>query len=292
MKNFEEIYKKIYNEKNNKLEKTRKKYLHKKLIFISIAIILAILSTFISPFITIFIAFIILIVIVIPTKFNEHYKDEIITTLVTEYDSSLSFTRQQSIPSSLYKQAEFEHYDIYHSNDYISGKIDGIIPFELGDICTEDESTDSDGNRTTYTIFRGLFSAATFNQSINTTVKIRAGSTIAGKLLSNKEKMQMDSQEFEKLFNVYTLDKITAMRILTSDILDYMITFKKENKIKFELTLKQNKLYIRIHCQDMFESSILKNALDKRTLEKYYKYLDFMCQLNKKFYNVIESKEL
>ena len=44
----------------------------------------------------------------------------------------------------------------------------------------------------------------------------------------------------EKLFDVYSTDKILALRILTSDILDYMINFKKENKIKYELTLKNS----------------------------------------------------
>ena len=195
MKNFEEIYKKIYSENFDELEKVRKQKLLKKfiiaIIIIIIATVIAIFSS--SPFIAICLATIaIIIVSVIPDKFNSLYKSRIITELIKGYDPNLSFDSQLSIPRSLYNQAEFESYDRYYSNDYIYGKIDGIIPFELGDIHTEDESTDSDGHTTSYTVFRGLFSAAEFNQSINTTIKIRSDKGFLGKLVSNKEIMQIN----------------------------------------------------------------------------------------------------
>lgn len=292
MKNFEEIYSKIYRDNHQEIEANRKKELRKHLSIIIIILTIGIIFTIlITPIFFIFFGIIALIIVLLhPSKFKKIYKEKIITTLVNEYDHNLSFSSDSSIPRSLYNDAEFERYDLYSSNDYISGKINGTIPIELGDVLTEDESTDSDGNTTYTIIFRGLFAAVTFNQSINTTIKIRTNSKIAGILHSNKEKMQMDSQEFENLFDIYSQDKVTAMRILTSDILDYMIQFKKENKVKFELTLKQNNLYIRIPCKDMFEGSLMKNSLDEKTLKTYYNYLDFMCNLAQKFYTIIVEK--
>ena len=292
MKNFEEIYSKIYSDNHQEIEAKRKKELQKHLSIVIIILTIGIIFTILisSIFFVISVIVTILVIALHPSKFKNIYKEKIITTLVNEYDHNLSFTSDSSIPRLLYNDAEFERYDLYSSNDYISGKINGTTPIELGDVHTEIESTDSDGNTTYTTIFRGLFAAVKFNQSINTTIKIRNDSKIAGKLHLNKEKMQMDSQEFEKLFDIYSQDKITAMRILTSDILDYMIQFKKENKVKFELTLKQNNLYIRIPCKDMFEGSLMKNSLDEKTLKTYYNYLDFMCNLAQKFYTIIVEK--
>ena len=128
---------------------------------------------------------------------------------------------------------------------------------------------------------------------IKNTIKIRSDKGFLGKLLpANKQLIQLDSQEFEKLFDVYSTDKILALRILTSDILDYMINFKKENKIKYELTLKNSSLYIRIHCKDMFEAPFSKDSLDFDTLHMYYKIIHFVCELNRKFYHTVEGKDI
>lgn len=121
---------------------------------------------------------------------------------------------------------------------------------------------------------------------------MRSDKGLLGKFFSDKTKMSMDSGEFEKHFDIYATDKILAMRIFTSDIMDFLISFKTENKIKFELTIKNNNLFLRIHCGNMFEASSVKKALDFETLHKYFKYLDFMCELNKKIYYVLQEKDL
>ena len=102
----------------------------------------------------------------------------------------------------------------------------------------------------------------------------------------------MDSAEFEKNFDIYSSDQILAMRILTSDIMDYMVNFTTENKVKFEITILNQDLFIRIHCKNMFEASLSKSSIDENILKEYYTYLNFMCELNKKFYRIISEKDI
>lgn len=295
MKNFNEIYQKIHNECHIEIETIRKQSLQKLIaIFLICAILIIILIYKISIILIIPLLIATSIIFLIATHYigyNKKFKKIIISRLVSYYDENLQFTPDAHIQKSEYNSAEFEHYDNFYSNDYIYGKIDGIIDFHLGDVCTTEDTTDSNGHTTSTTVFQGLFSSGKLNKTIPNKIKIRSDKGLLGKFLPNKDLMSMDSQEFEKLFDVYSDDKITTMRILTSDIMNYMIDFKKENKIKYEITLKNSLLFIRIHCQDMFESSIFKNALDFQTLEKYYKYLNFMCELNKKIYNVINEKD-
>lgn len=294
MKNFDEIYKILSHISTEKFEIVRKRLLKKLIIGIPIAIIFVIIGTYILPG---FVFFFIVISIMLLSAFTHdnsfdtytYYKNEIIAKLVSAYDNNLKFDLDSRIQMSDYLTAEFELFDKFYSNDLIYGKIDGIIDLKLGDVCTEDESTNSDGKTSRTTLFKGLFSVIQLNKNTNSTIKIRIDKFFKG---SKKNLLAMDSQEFEKYFDVYSTDKVLAMRILTSDIMDYMLTFTKENKIKFEITIKNSQVFIRIHCKDMFEPPTLKEALDYETLHKYYKYINFMCELNTKIYNVISSKDI
>ncbi|MCI8290920.1 MAG: DUF3137 domain-containing protein [Clostridia bacterium] len=296
MKDFNQIYQKIYDECYIEIEQKRRKFLITKLLITIIVISIISLITF-KFFHTFILA---LVLIIIPAfvlsfkfnnKYNTEYKNTIISKLVPYYDENLKFEPTLDISRKQYNQAEFESYKNFYSNDYIYGNLNGIINFELSDIRTTDETEDEKGNKKEYTVFQGLFSVSDLKLPIPGKVKIRSDKGLLGKFLHDKTQMSMDSQEFEKYFDVYAEDKILAMRILTSDIMDHILQFKKENKIKFEITIKTSHIYIRIHCKNMFEGSILKNALDFKTLHTYYKYLDFMCELNKKLYNILEEKD-
>ncbi len=296
MKSFSTLYQELYQECHDSLESLRKEALKKRITLFIILFLICILIFFVSTTAFTFALFIsILISALVPfsNKYKKQYKDTVIKKLVSFYDPNLSFSQNGRISRSTYNEAEFERYDYFYSNDLISGKIDNEILFEASDVRTEDESTDSDGNTSRTIVFSGLFSSAKFNTDIKNTIKIRSDKGFLGKLLpANKQLIQLDSQEFEKLFDVYSTDKILALRILTSDILDYMINFKKENKIKYELTLKNSSLYIRIHCKDMFEAPFSKDSLDFDTLHMYYKIIHFVCELNRKFYHTVEGKDI
>ena len=307
MKSFDEIYNQIYNSFHTDLEIIRKK--QKNILITAILIVIILFPSIILlllgynsqiPLLNMLVVILMISAIILiilsmfnKNKFNKIYKENVISKLVEGYDSNLKYDQKLRITSGTYKQAEFESYNNYHSDDLIYGNLDGKIKIQIGDVRTEMETTDSEGNSSTVVLFRGLFSQANLNQNIGTVIKIRSDKGKLEKLLSKKSLMQMDSQVFEKEFDVFAQDKIIAMRILTSDILDYMITFKNENNVNFELTLKDQELYIRIHCQNMFEStSIFKDSIDKTALEKYYNYLNFICELNRKFYYTIEEKNI
>lgn len=295
MKNFDEIYKTLSNISTENFDNARKKLFSiKVLVGLIVTILFVIIGTYLLPgFMFFFIVIAIIIFIIFTSKtsstVSKIYKNEIITKLVNTYDENLHFDPTSSMKKMDYMLAEFEQFDHFYSNDLIYGKIDGIIDFKLGDVRTEDVDHDSDGHTTRTTLFRGLFSATKLDKDTNNTIKIRLDKFFK---ISRKPLLTMDSQEFEKYFDVYCTDKILTMRILTSDIMDYLLNFAKENKIKFEITIKKSQVFTRIHCQDMFELPMFGKALDYETLYKYYKYINFMCELNKKIYNVISSKDI
>lgn len=225
-------------------------------------------------------------------SYKSLYKDEVVAKLVNAYDSGLQFDRTKSISRQDYNQGQFEFYELYHSDDFIYGDLNGKTYIQMGDVLTQNESTDSHGNTTTYTVFSGLFCMCALPTTTNNTLKVRADKGFLGKALAGKTQVNMDSQEFEKNFDVYSDDKILAMRLLTSDIMDFMINFKKENKIKFDFTIKNDMAYIRINSSNLFEPAFSKDPLDEKTLNKYFNYLDFMCRLCTMITDVVEEKNL
>ena len=104
--------------------------------------------------------------------------------------------------------------------------------------------------------------------------------------------MELDSGEFEKLYDVYSTDKIMAMQLLTSDIMQMFIDFKEKYKITPELTLKENKLYIRFQTGNMFEAILTKKALDYTTLLKYYDTIKFTLNITKEFIKNVKETEI
>ena len=325
MKSFEEIYEIIKNEDYSDLEELRLKEKKKKGIIITLIVSILLippilmfteiinsyfLEQILPKIMTIFelivvvgiISFLFYFLFLLTRigsskkpgkkKYKYLFKERIISKLISTYDSNLKFDNYLFIQKELYNKAQFEIYDHYSANDLVFGKIDGIIDFKMGDVHTEIESIDSDGNSSYITLFRGLFSSAKLDKNLNATIKIRKNRGQSGKGLSGKAKLHMDSAEFEKNFDIYSSDQILAMRILTSDIMDYMVNFTTENKVKFEITILNQDLFIRIHCKNMFEASLSKSSIDENILKEYYTYLNFMCELNKKFYRIISEKDI
>lgn len=82
------------------------------------------------------------------------------------------------------------------------------------------------------------------------------------------------------------------MQLLTADIMQLLIEFQKEMNMEYELTIKNSLIYIRFMSGEMFETAnVMKSSLDKSTLYKYYRMLDFTFTLTDKLIQLIKDTE-
>ena len=293
MKNFNSIYESVYKECNEPLENLRKRKLREKIVVILIlGIIGIIVATALknAMFIIIFISLIIFF-LAMPQKRNlyaQMFKGKVIKKFVKEYNENLEYKPLSGMPQIIYRQGRFEPYQNYYSEDLIEGILEGGYPIKMAEVLTEDETTDSDGDTTTYTVFHGLFATVDLDKKINAIMQVRR----KGISFGNKNKVEMDSSEFERKFNVYSTDKIIAMQLLTSDIMQLLMDFVKENRVIPEITLERNKFYIRFATGNMFEAKLMKKALDYTTLKKYYDTINFTLTLTEKFLKNIKETEV
>ena len=132
----------------------------------------------------------------------------------------------------------------------------------------------------------------TLSKNTGADIFVHSDKGFIGKIFKSSNKIEMDSQEFEKSFDVTASDKIKAMQLLTSDVMADLIDFKNNSKKNFELSIRENKLYFRFHCGNVFERAAFKDYLDYKTLYEYYNYLNFSCIVSKKIFNLVKETEL
>ncbi len=213
-------------------------------------------------------------------------------------DVKTFFNRRKDLVG--YSDAEFEKGDTFTNEDLIKGVLRNNCYFEMAEVLTEYETTDSDGDEQYHTLFSGMFARIRTPKPFNARLYIRKNikeKNVFAKLSRRKLpfdnlRLEMDSQEFEKIFDVYCDNKIVAMQLLTADVMQMLINFYNEMGMEYEITIKNNVIYIRFWSGKMFETGkVSQYSLDKSNIYRYYKMLDFTFSLTNKLVNMINDTE-
>ena len=226
-------------------------------------------------------------------KYNLKYKEIVVKKIMNNFYDNLEYFPQKPMPEYIYKEGSYdEHYDEYISEDYFEAQLDNKYSIQMAEILTQEEETyeDSDGNTKTRMItkFCGLFEKIEISKSIDSQLKIMQNGNIM-----KKDKLNMDSSEFEKYFDVQASNKIIGMQLLTSDVMEELIEFRNKTNMEYDISINNNELYLRFHSGGMFEAGKLKKgALDKETARKYFYMLNFTYNLSKKIISIIGETQI
>lgn len=217
-------------------------------------------------------------------QYRDHFKSKIIKTLIKSFDTSLEYQPQNFMPQSVYEKAEFDTFTWYWSEDMVCGNISNNCKLTMAEVHTSVTTKEN-----SVTIFEGLFTEIKTPKPFNECIYIRQNNK---KVKFNNLKIQLDSKEFEDIFDVYSSNKIVAMQLLTSDVMQKLIEFYNETNILYEITIKDNYIYIEFYCGKLFEvPNIEQFSLDKVNLYKYYEILDFTFQLSNMLVNLINDTQ-
>ena len=149
--------------------------------------------------------------------------------------------------------------DRFHSNDYVKGKYKNIN-FECSDVRIEKEETDSDGNTTYVTIFRGQWYIFDFNKYFKSNIQVRER-FFSNSMSFGLKKVELEDMEFNKKFKVYAKEAIEAFYVLTPGTMEKIKNLEKSVPGKLLLCFVDNKLHIGLHNnKDLFEHSVFKKV--------------------------------
>ena len=220
-------------------------------------------------------------------EYVKNYKDIFIKNFINNINPQLSYNKNGG--KELYDyyidgQYEDRNYNNFYADDYITGYNEDGTTIEMCNIALKNEDKQDNYIKT---IYEGIFSVSFFNIAIPNEVRIKKNS-----IKNNSNKVEMDSKEFEKYFDVYSDSHILAMEIFTHDIMQEIIDFYNSYKINFEILLKGNKMYIKFDTGKMFEPNILRKSSDIKTLWVFYNVIEFITNFTAKINKLLKDIEI
>lgn len=220
--------------------------------------------------------------------YTNSYKEIIIKNFIENINSNLTYSPNgKNELLNNYLDANFDNrsFNKFVTDDYIiSSNEDGML-IELCNISLENVSA---RNELLDLIYEGIFSTSFLNNRVYDEVTIKTNKV----LFKDTNIVEMDSSEFEKYFDVYSNSNILSMEILTHDIMEELVNFYVKYKIKFEIVIKNNNIYIRFDTGSMFEPNILRKSNDINTLWVYYSILNFVTNFSFKINKLLKDVEV
>ena len=229
-------------------------------------------------------AIIVIIVLQFCEKGNEIF-DEIIPSIIQDQFEGFTYSHKDGIDGITYSGAGFERYDRFRSDDLIEGTVCGYN-FIMSEVHTEREYRDKDGHRNYVTIFHGTFSKVNLNKNLGCFINIVNNKI---KLFSRDYYTTIDNEAFEKIYDVFTDDKIKALRLLTPDVTTKMIDLYNDTGIYCEIKIMGTVLYIRLYTGPLFNFSLSSPEKEALMVGKSLAVIDSVLKVMENFIKEVEE---
>ena len=287
---FENLYNKIYDSCKDRLKEVKNK---NNMFLLVVAIVLIIINLFIVLIpntryligLTLSLSACVLMILMISgnKNYRKIYKDNVIEGLVKSYNERFYYSATNGISRVEYGLSKFDdRVDEYFSEDRIFGTLENGDNFQLAEVATYEISKvkDSEGKEReekTQT-FRGMFGIVRLEKNTLSNIYIASNSQFRK---FNKNRLEVDSSLFEEYYDCITNDKVTAMRIFTSELIEKYIEIVKDNKYGFELKIIDNMIFFRYKTNQLFEPPMFSSGLDKSFIKKNYKVIYYPLEIMK-----------
>jgi len=226
-------------------------------------------------------------------SYAEIYKSEIVPEVIKLINNQLTYNPKSEGRFELrreYMEANFDKkvFTSFYNDDQIEGYLEPEVFAKMSDlhICNITKNGD---NINIEEVFQGMFAITSCNKNIGTYIKISKNKL---KISDRNNRVEMDSGEFEEYFDVYSEDKNLVMRLLTHDIMDFLVDFYKKYNLDFEIVFKKNNIYLRFFTGPMFEPKLFGSSMDKQMLFTYYCVLKFIVEITKKVNLTLQDIEI
>lgn len=287
-KNFEKIYNIICDSCKNTLKQAKNR---NRSIFLSVFIVFAIILfriyinentrnlTILSG--ALLTCFLLILLIFLNKVYRKIYKENVIKGLVNAYNEKFHYTPTIGISRSEYRMSHFDDdVDEYYSEDRIYGTLEKGDEFQLAELATYEISRYVDEEEKVTEVktqtFRGLYGVVKLAKNTLSDIYIASNSKTRK---FSKNRLEVDSSLFEEYYDCITKDRVNAMRIFTSELIEKYIDIVKDNKYGFELKIIDNLIYFRYKTKQIFEPPKFSLGLDKDLLKKNYKAIYYPLEI-------------
>jgi hypothetical protein len=228
------------------------------------------------------------------TTIRKSFKTEVLQGVIESFVENGVFDPFKGLSQSVVYSTEFlKKADRFDSEDFLSGKMDGVS-FVSSDVKLQERHVEhtSNGTRTTYvTYFLGRVFRFEFNKSFDGFLQVLE----KGKPTKRRgyQKIKLESVDFNKKFKTYCTSEHAAFYVLTPHFMEALREFEKNNKGKISFSFIDNYLYIGINnFRDTFELKMFRE-LNEATFNEFKRELFVIQEIVKelKLNNDIFKKE-
>jgi hypothetical protein len=203
-------------------------------------------------------------------KISKSFKSEVLTGLIATFVDNGQFIPERGLTQSQVYSTEFlKRADRFHSEDFLSGEMDGV-QFVSSDVKLEERHVEhtKNGTRTYYeTYFLGRVFCFEFNKAFDGYLQVLEGAR--PKVNRKYTKVKLESVQFNKKFKTYATSEHSAFYVLTPHFMEALMKFERENKGKIYFSFIDDKLYIGINnFRDTFELRMFRN-LDEKVFDEF-----------------------
>lgn len=207
-------------------------------------------------------------------KLSKRFKNEVLRDVISGFVEDGIFDPDRGLDMNTVYNTEFlKRADRSHTEDYLSGKIDGV-EFISSDVKLEERHVEhtKNGTRTYYVAyFLGRIFEFEFNKSFEGYLQVLEGAKPQSR--RKFKKVKLESVLFNKKFKTYSTNDHTAFYVLTPHLMEALLSFEENNKGKIYFSFIGSKLYVGINnFKDTFELKMFK-VLNESSFEEFKKEL-------------------
>lgn len=203
-------------------------------------------------------------------KVKKGFKNDVLKDMFKTLIPDISYHPEKGLrPEEAYSSEFLKKADRYHSEDYISGKIDDV-DFVSSDLKLEERHVQhtKNGTRVYYvTYFLGRIFRFDFNKVFTGNLQVlETGSPYSRRKFN---KVKLESIEFNKKFRIFAEEDLTAFYILTPDIMEAIFNLEKRHPGRISMSFLGDHLYVAINNnKDTFELQMFRK-IDEQLIEEF-----------------------
>ncbi len=182
------------------------------------------------------------------------YVSEYCDILAKGISSRLSYESFWTECEAAVRNSKMIYGDSISNYKNIFGEFDRCF-FKMGEIRVNRNTIDSDGDRKTEEVFKGIFAECKLRKGYDFDLNIFSQNNtnkMNEKFQCSLENTILDSIEFEKYYEVYSNDKVKTLQVLTAEIMGQLIDLRINNNRNLNISLRDDVLYIALSHQKLF----------------------------------------
>ena len=209
-------------------------------------------------------------------EIRKRFKNIYIEPMLLEMYPTLTYSRTKGIDEEAYKNSYFEpsEYEEFETEDGICGVLPNGMKVDAAQVRIG--IIQSRKQLVSTTKFLGFFGRIKLDVFIENSILIYTNNK--SNRFSNS-RIETESIDFEDYFDIFAMNKVKALQIFTSDLIEKYVEFVQKEYSNFELRIEADYLYFRINNGDLFEYPTYKDPLSKENFELYYNQIFLPLEL-------------